>query len=138
MDGGGFDGSGCRLGSSLYCGFYFNSSALGNKSPESVQFLQLRILVERWWVLWRGCFGGRTIDLLRLRTFEFHKIRSLRINSSRLLVALRRLWNTAIFPSNSRFPRLCAKCLLKLKRLVSILPMIKSKKCLARLVLRLT
>src|SRR5438309_4256695 len=27
------------------------------------------------------------------------------------------------FPSNSRFPRLCAKCLLKLKRLVSILPM---------------
>src|SRR2546422_109394 len=33
-----------------------------------------------------------------------------------------------IFPSNSRFPRLCAKCLLKLKRLVSILPMTKSKK----------
>src|SRR5690606_13891479 len=31
-------------------------------------------------------------------------------------------------PSNSRFPRLCAKCLLKLKRLVSILPMTKSKK----------
>src|SRR5205823_199008 len=35
---------------------------------------------------------------------------------------------TPIFPSNSRFPRLCAKCLLKLKRLVSILPMTKSKK----------
>src|SRR5204863_5703874 len=38
------------------------------------------------------------------------------------------LWKTPIFPSNSRFPRLCAKCLLKLKRLVSILPMTKSKK----------
>src|SRR5436305_5857608 len=25
-------------------------------------------------------------------------------------------WKTPIFPSNSRFPRLCAKCLLKLKR----------------------
>src|SRR5207249_3627579 len=36
--------------------------------------------------------------------------------------------DTPIFPSNSRFPRLCAKCLLKLKRLVSILPMTKSKK----------
>src|SRR5260370_684233 len=41
---------------------------------------------------------------------------------------LRLLWKTPIFPSNSRFPRLCAKCLLKLKRLVSILPMNKSKK----------
>src|SRR5260370_252958 len=38
------------------------------------------------------------------------------------------IWKTPIFPSNSRFPRLCAKCLLKLKRLVSILPMTKSKK----------
>src|SRR5690554_7983462 len=38
------------------------------------------------------------------------------------------LWKTPIFPSNSRFPRLCAKCLLKLKRQVSILPMTKSKK----------
>src|SRR5262249_60693650 len=36
------------------------------------------------------------------------------------LLALRLLWKTPIFPSNSRFPRLCAKCLLKLKRLVSI------------------
>src|SRR5205823_7741046 len=45
-----------------------------------------------------------------------------------LLLALRLLWKTPIFPSNSRFPRLCAKCLLKLKRLVSILPMTKSKK----------
>src|SRR5262249_2141570 len=41
---------------------------------------------------------------------------------------VRLLWKTPIFPSNSRFPRLCAKCLLKLKRLVSILPMTKSKK----------
>src|SRR5687767_4932345 len=30
--------------------------------------------------------------------------------------------------SRRLFPRLCAKCLLKLKRLVSILPMTKSKK----------
>src|SRR5437764_1581920 len=30
----------------------------------------------------------------------------------------RSLWKTPIFPSNSRFPRLCAKCLLKLKRLL--------------------
>src|SRR5699024_10193139 len=45
------------------------------------------------------------------------------INRRSLLLALRLLWKTPIFPSNSRFPRLCAKCLLKLKRLVSILPM---------------
>src|SRR3712207_1313416 len=50
------------------------------------------------------------------------------INRRSLLLALRLLWKTPIFPSNSRFPRLCAKCLLKLKRLVSILPMTKSKK----------
>src|SRR6266705_308875 len=50
----------------------------------------------------------------------------LRINRRSLLLALRLLWKTPIFPSNSRFPRLCAKCLLKLKRLVSILPMTKS------------
>src|SRR5437016_8563886 len=51
-----------------------------------------------------------------------------RSNRRSLLLALRLLWKTPIFPSNSRFPRLCAKCLLKLKRLVSILPMTKSKK----------
>src|SRR5271166_5129884 len=51
-----------------------------------------------------------------------------RRSSDLLLLALRLLWKTPIFPSNSRFPRLCAKCLLKLKRLVSILPMTKSKK----------
>src|SRR5471030_3170742 len=34
--------------------------------------------------------------------------------------------------SNSRFPRLCAKCLLKLKRLVSILPITKSNESPAR------
>src|SRR5476649_2007193 len=56
------------------------------------------------------------------------KKRLLLINRRRLLLALRLLWKTPIFPSNSRFPRLCAKCLLKLKRLVSILPMTKSKK----------
>src|SRR5688572_25081285 len=57
-----------------------------------------------------------------------HKMRCLVINRRSLLLALRLLWKTPIFPSNSRFPRLCAKCLLKLKRLVSILPMTKSKK----------
>src|SRR5205807_4676178 len=41
-------------------------------------------------------------------------------NRRSLLLALRLLWKTPIFPSNSRFPRLCAKCLLKLKRLVKI------------------
>src|SRR5579883_1374563 len=59
---------------------------------------------------------------------EMHKMRCLLINRRSLLLALRLLWKTPIFPSNSRFPRLCAKCLLKLKRLVSILPMTKSKK----------
>src|SRR5205085_1343994 len=49
-------------------------------------------------------------------------------NRRSLLLVLRLLWKTPIFPSNSMFPRLCAKCLLKLKRLVSILPMTKSKK----------
>src|SRR5688500_5639837 len=73
-----------------------------------------------------------------LRTRHLHKMRCLLINRRSLLLALRLLWKTPIFPSNSRFPRLCAKCLLKLKRLVSILPMTKSKKWLARLVLRLT
>src|SRR5436305_6813338 len=52
-----------------------------------------------------------------------HKMRCLLINRRSLLRALRLLRKTPIFPSNSRFPRLCAKCLLKLKRLVSILPM---------------
>src|SRR5580700_1952431 len=72
------------------------------------------------------------------KTRYMHKMRCLLINRRSLLLALRLLWKTSIFPSNSRFPRLCAKCVLKLKRLVSILPMTKSKKCLARLVLRLT
>src|SRR5215467_13794347 len=36
-------------------------------------------------------------------------------NRRSLLLALRLLWKTPISPSNSRFPRLCAKCLLKLK-----------------------
>src|SRR5688572_24747945 len=60
------------------------------------------------------------------KTRYMHKMRCLLINRRSLLLALRLLWKTPIFPSNSRFPRLCAKCLLKLKRLVSILPMTKS------------
>src|SRR5712672_4325844 len=62
------------------------------------------------------------------KTRYMHKMRCLLINRRSLLLALRLLWKTPIFPSNSRFPRLCAKCLLKLKRLVSILPITKSKK----------
>src|SRR6266568_200467 len=62
------------------------------------------------------------------KTRYMHNMRCLLINRRSLLLALRLLWNTPIFPSNSRFPRLCVKCLLKLKRLVSILPMTKSKK----------
>src|SRR6266704_313531 len=62
------------------------------------------------------------------KTRYMHKMRCLLINRRSLLLALRLLWKTPIFPSNSRFPRLCAKCLLKIKRLVSILPMTKSKK----------
>src|SRR5690606_1921917 len=62
------------------------------------------------------------------KTRYMHKMRCVLINRRSLLLALRLLWKTPIFPSNSRFPRLCAKCLLKLKRLVSILPMTKSKK----------
>src|SRR5205823_1852612 len=62
------------------------------------------------------------------KTRYMHKMRFLLINRRSLLLALRLLWKTPILPSNSRFPRLCAKCLLKLKRLVSILPMTKSKK----------
>src|SRR5471030_2233035 len=72
------------------------------------------------------------------KTRYMHKMRCLLINRRSLLLALRLLWKTPIFPSNSRFPRLCAKCLLKLKRLVSILPMTKSKKRAATIALRPT
>src|SRR5437870_5468523 len=72
-------------------------------------------------------FSRRLYARIR-KTRYMHKMRCLLINRRSLLLALRLLWKTPIFPSNSRFPRLCAKCLLKLKRLVSILPMTKSKK----------
>src|SRR5262245_62852842 len=49
------------------------------------------------------------------KTRYMHKMRCLLINRRSLLLALRLLWKTPIFPSNSRFPRLCAKCLLKLR-----------------------
>src|SRR6266849_6983187 len=52
------------------------------------------------------------------KTRYMHKMRCLLINRRSLLLALRLLWKTPIFPSNSRFPRLCAKCLLKLKNLL--------------------
>src|SRR5438552_12628586 len=44
------------------------------------------------------------------KTRYMHKMRCLLINRRSLLLALRLLWKTPIFPSNSRFPRLCAKC----------------------------
>src|SRR2546430_16384577 len=48
------------------------------------------------------------------KTRYMHKMRCLLINRRSLLLSLRLLWQTPILPSNSRFPRLCAKCLLKL------------------------
>src|SRR5215211_7770929 len=74
----------------------------------------------------RAC--SRRLHARIRKTRYIHKMRCLLINRRSLLLALRLLWKTPIFPSNSRFPRLCAKCLLKLKRLVSILPMTKSQK----------
>src|SRR5699024_5840033 len=70
----------------------------------------------------------RRLHAIIRKTRYIHKMRCLLINRRSLLLALRLLWKTPIFPSNSRFPRLCAQCLLKLQRLVSILPMTKSKK----------
>src|SRR5439155_812977 len=49
------------------------------------------------------------------KTRYMHKMRCLLINRRSLLLALRLLWKTPIFPSNSRFPRLCAKCYLNAK-----------------------
>src|SRR5205823_1972577 len=93
--------------------------------------LQERVLIRHH--DYDQCF--QSVQLLQWRlharirkTRYMHKMRCLLINSRSLLLALRLLWKTPIFPINSRFPRLCAKCLLKLKRLVSILPMTKSKK----------
>src|SRR5699024_5680380 len=42
------------------------------------------------------------------KTRDMHKMRCLLINRRSLLLALRLLRKTPIFPSNSRFPRLCA------------------------------
>src|SRR5438093_1076738 len=58
---------------------------------------------------------SRRLHARRRKTRYMHKVRCLRINRRSLLLALRLLWKTPISPSNSRFPRLCAKCLLKLK-----------------------
>src|SRR5699024_1555710 len=55
-------------------------------------------------------FSRRLHDRIR-KTRYMHKMRCLLINRRSLLLALRLLWKTPIFPSNSRFPRLCAKCL---------------------------
>src|SRR6478609_9027355 len=75
-------------------------------------------------------FSRRLHDRIR-KTRYMHKMRCLLINRRSLLLEVRLLWKTPIFPSNSRFPRLCAQCLLKLKRLVSILQM-RSEERLSR------
>src|SRR6478609_543521 len=91
------------------------------------------------WTIRKRLLGfSRRLHARIRKTRYMHKMRCLLINRRSLLLALRLLWKTPIFPSNSRFPRLCAKCLLKLKRLVSILPMTKSKRLLAKSVLWLT
>src|SRR6266498_1554178 len=90
---------------------------IGKRLPRCKMRLKKRLLA----------FSRRLHARIR-KTRYMHKMRCLLINRRSLLLALRLLWKTPIFPSNSRFPRLCAKCLLKLKRLVSILPMTKSKK----------
>src|SRR2546430_9869847 len=82
----------------------------------------------RWYMVSFFFFKQKTAYEIGLGIPAEPLFRSLLINRRSLLLALRLLWKTPIFPSNSRFPRLCAKCLLKLKRLVSILPMTKSKK----------
>src|SRR5262250_881380 len=64
-------------------------------------------------------FSRRLHARLR-KTRYMHKMRCLLINRRSLLLALRLLWKTPIFPSNSRFPRLCAKCLLKLSAEVDV------------------
>src|SRR2546422_690336 len=71
---------------------------------------------------------GRQLRARIRKPRYMHKMRCLLINRRSLLLALRLLWKTPILPSNSRFPRFGAKGVLKLKRLVSMLPMTKSKK----------
>src|SRR5204863_72367 len=61
------------------------------------------------------------------KTRYMHKMRCLLINRRSLRLALPLLRRPPLFPSDSRFPRLCAKCLLKLKRLVSIWRIIDRK-----------
>src|SRR5256884_30164 len=51
------------------------------------------------------------------RTRCLHNISCLVVNRRSLLLALRLLWKTPIYPSNSRIPRLCSKSRLKLNRL---------------------
>src|SRR5688500_9353289 len=62
---------------------------------------------------------SRRIDARILETRYMHKMGCLLINTRSLLLAFRLLWKTPTLPSTSRFPRLCANCLLNLKRVVS-------------------
>src|SRR6266446_2337575 len=86
------------------------------------------LLKCNWTIRKRFLAFSRRLHARIRKTRYMHKMRCLLINRRSLLLALLLLLKTPIFPSNSRFPRLCAKCLLKLKRLVSILPITKSKK----------
>src|SRR5260370_27541 len=54
------------------------------------------------------------------KTRHMHKMRCLLINRRSLLLALRLLWKTPTFPTNTSFPRSSPKSLLKLKRLANL------------------
>src|SRR5204863_251374 len=59
------------------------------------------------------------------------------LNSWRSLQAQRLVSKALSIPRSGEFPTLDANCLIKIERLVSVLPMAKSRRWLARLVLRL-
>src|SRR4051794_41455241 len=59
-------------------------------------------------------FRSRRLHARIRKTRYMHKMRCLLINRRSLLLALRLLWKTPIFPSNSRFPRLCYNVLPQL------------------------
>src|SRR4051794_33873464 len=101
------------------------SGSAGMPRPISTLFPYTTLFRSKMRLKKRLLAFSRRLHARIRKTRYMHKMRCLLINRRSLLLALRLLWKTPIFPSNSRFPRLCAKCLLKLKRLVSILPMTK-------------
>src|SRR5437867_2689667 len=107
------------------CGSDLDFDLLGRSFPDQEVVFAFDVLGNRFIHL----VSRRLLEHARIRKTRYmHNMRCLLINRRSLLLALRLLWKTPYVPSNSRFPRLCAKCLIKLKRLVSILPMTKSKK----------